>query len=196
LNKRLKKMLEQSVHAISVIGELKDPYTAGHQRRVEKLACAMARRMGCAPQDVVNISFGALIHDIGKIYIPSDILNKSGKLSDLEYELLRTHVEQSYAVAQEIDFPSEVAEMIRQHHERLDGTGYPLGLSGDDIIFEARILAVADVVESMTSHRPYRAAVSLETALHEVQHYSGIKFDPIVVESCLDVFREEEFSWD
>jgi len=196
LNERLEKMLEQSVHAISKIGELKDLYTAGHQRRVEKLACAIAKSLGFSPLDLVNLSFGALIHDIGKVYIPSDILNKPGKITDLEVQILQTHVEQSYNVAKEIDFPWQVAEMIHQHHERLDGTGYPLGLSGDDIILEARILAVADVVESMTSHRPYRASLGIEAAMQEIENFKGSKFDPLVVDACMKVVTEKDFSWD
>jgi PAS domain S-box-containing protein/putative nucleotidyltransferase with HDIG domain len=194
-NKKLEHMLEQSVNAISRIGELRDAYTAGHQRRVQELSCAIARYMGLSEEDIVILSYGALIHDIGKIYISSDILNKPGKITDLEYQILQTHAEYGYNVINSIDFPERIPMMVHQHHERMDGSGYPQGLQGDQIILESRILAVADVVEAMTSQRPYRAALGLEAALDEIMLYKGSKYDEAVVTSCVHLFKEKIFSF-
>jgi PAS domain S-box-containing protein/putative nucleotidyltransferase with HDIG domain len=188
--------LTQSVKAISKIGELRDVYTAGHQRNVEKLACAIALEMKLSEERTNNLSLGALIHDIGKVYIPSDILNKPGKITPLEYQIIQTHVEQGYQVVKEIDFPEEIHTMVYQHHERLDGSGYPLGLSGDDIILESRILGVADVVEAMVSYRPYRSSLGIENALEEIQLFKGIKYDVEVVEACVKLFKEGRFAFE
>jgi PAS domain S-box-containing protein/putative nucleotidyltransferase with HDIG domain len=192
----LAQRLLQSVNAISIIGELRDAYTAGHQRKVTQLACAIASEIGLSDESINNISLGALIHDIGKIYVAADILNKPGKLSDLEYQIIQTHAEYGFDIVKEIDFPDEIHTMIHQHHERLDGSGYPLGLSGEQIIIESRILAVADVVEAMTSHRPYRVALEMETALEELELYKGIKYDSDVVDICVKLFREKKFSFE
>lgn len=188
-NQKLSERLNQSVTAISKIGEMRDVYTAGHQKRVQQLACEIAKQMGLSDEVIMNISYGALIHDIGKIYIASDILNKPGKISDLEYQILQTHAENSYEIVKEIDFPKEIPTMIYQHHERLDGSGYPKGLSGDAIILESRILAVADVVEAMTSHRPYRAALGFDAAIEEIQNFRGTKYDSKVVDICVDLIK-------
>jgi HD-GYP domain-containing protein (c-di-GMP phosphodiesterase class II) len=149
--------------------------------------------MGMSEEEIKNISMGALIHDIGKINIASDILNKPGKITNLEYQMLQTHVEQGYEVINEIDFPLQIKTMILQHHERLDGSGYPQRLEGDQIILESRILAVADVVEAMTSHRPYRAALGIDAALEEIAKYRGKRYDCDVVDICLQLFREKGF---
>ena len=191
----LEKRLLQSVNAISKIGELRDIYTAGHQRRVEALSCAIGREMGLAAEQIHNLSFGALIHDIGKFFIPSEILNKPGKISDLEYQILQTHVEESHNVVKEIDFPEEIHTMIYQHHERMDGSGYPQGLSGDEIILQSRILAVADVVEAMTSHRPYRPALGIDSALEEILLHRGTKYDAEVVDICVKLFKEDGYAF-
>jgi len=151
--------------------------------------------MGLSEETIVNISFGALIHDIGKIYIASDILNKPGKLTALEYQILQTHVDQSYEIVKEIDFPAAVIEMIHQHHEHMDGSGYPQKLVGPQIITEARILAVADVVEAMTSHRPYRPALGIDKALEEIMQFRGEKYDVDVVDACFRLFREKGFEF-
>lgn len=194
-NRMLSLQLEQSINAISKIGELRDVYTAGHQKKVADLSWAIAKEMGL-PEDVIrNIYLGALIHDIGKIYIASDILNKPGKITDLEYQILQTHAETGFKVAKEIDFMSQIPSMIHQHHERLDGSGYPLGLVGDEIIIESRILAVADVVEAMSSHRPYRPALGTDAALNEISIHRGELFDPEVVDSCLLLFKEKNFEF-
>ena len=194
-NQTLSSRLLQTINAISKIGELRDVYTAGHQRKAAKLACAIALELGLSDEAMNNISFGALIHDIGKINIASDILNKPGKISSLEYQILQTHAEQSYEIIKEIDFPSQVKTMIYQHHERLDGSGYPQKLIGDQIILESRILAVADVVEAMTSHRPYRPALGIDVALEEIQSHKGIKYDADVVDACIKLFREKMFEF-
>jgi PAS domain S-box-containing protein len=192
--KNLEIRLLQSVNAISKIGEIRDAYTAGHQKRVEALACAIGRNMGLGAEQINNISFGALIHDIGKFFIPSEILNKPGKISALEYQILQTHVEESFNVIKEIDFPEEIHTMVYQHHERLDGSGYPKGLSGDAIILQSRIIAVADVVEAMSSHRPYRAALGIDAALEEILLHRGTKYDAKVVDICVKLFKEDGYT--
>jgi response regulator RpfG family c-di-GMP phosphodiesterase len=192
-NERLMKWLHQSASTISKIGDLRDPYTAGHQRMVQTLACEIGRQMGLSAEAIMNISYGSLIHDIGKINIPSDILNKPGKITAIEYQLLQTHAEHSHAIVSEIDFAKEIRTMVYQHHERLDGSGYPQGLSGDEIILESRILAVADVVEAMTSHRPYRPALGIDAALEEVTFHKGTKYDADVVDICVKLFRDQGF---
>jgi len=194
-NAVLKKRLEQSINAISKIGELRDAYTAGHQRRVQQLACAIGLRCGMTQEAITCLSYGALVHDIGKIYIASDILNKPGKITNLEYQILQSHVEYSYSVVVEMGLPQEILTMVQQHHERLDGSGYPNKCKGDEIIFESRILAVADVVEAMTSHRPYRPALGVDAALAEIESGRGVKYDATVVDICVLLFREEGFQF-
>jgi len=192
-NRSLSVMLQQSINTISKIGELRDLYTAGHQKKVAKLSCEIAREMGLSDEVINNISWGALVHDIGKINIASDILNKPGKITNLEYQVLQTHAEQSYEVLKDIDFPERIKTMVFQHHERLDGSGYPQKLVGDQIILESRILAVADVVEAMTSHRPYRPALGLDVALEEIVKFKDTKYDGVVVDACVKLFQEKGF---
>ncbi len=194
-NAVLEKRLEQSINAISKMGELRDAYTAGHQRRVQQLACEIGRRCGMTQEAIVNLSYGALIHDIGKIYIASDILNKPGKITNLEYQILQTHAEYSYNIVREMDLPQEILTMVQQHHERLDGSGYPNKCKGEEIILESRILAVADVVEAMTSHRPYRPALGINAALAEIESGKGTKYDENVVDICISLFREQGFAF-
>jgi PAS domain S-box-containing protein len=191
----LKKRLEQSINAISKVVELRDVYTSGHQKRVKQIACRIGEQLGFTQDEIVNLSYGALLHDIGKIYIASDILNKPGKITHLEYQILQTHAEYSYNIAKEMDLPQVVLTMILQHQERLDGSGYPNKLKGDEIILESRILAVADVVEAMTSHRPYRPALGIEAALNEIESGKGVKYDAQVVDLCVSLFRNEGFSF-
>lgn len=195
-NKSLLRMLQQSINTISRIGELRDVYTAGHQKRVAELSCEIARQMGLTEKEINNISLGALIHDIGKIYVPTDILNKPGKITNLEYQIIQTHAQMGYEVIKEIDFPLEIKTMIHQHHEFLDGSGYPQQLSGDQIILESRILTVADVVEAMTSHRPYRPALGIDLALEEIQMFKGSRYDPDVVDVCVKLLRDENFQFE
>lgn len=194
-NKELSTRLQQTIKTISKIGEMKDSYTAGHQKKVGDLACAIAREMKLPDDFIDNISIGALIHDIGKINIPSAILNKPGKISNLEYQILQSHVDNSYEIVKEIDFPQEIIKMIYQHHERLDGTGYPNKLVGEEILMESRILAVADVVEAMMSHRPYRPALGIKAAIDEITKHRGIKYDSKVVDACIKIFKELDFTF-
>ncbi len=184
---RLEAMLESSIRAIARLVEQRDPYTAGHQQRVADTACAVARRMGLPAPAINALRFAGYLHDIGKATIPAAILNRPGRLNPVEMELVRLHPVTAYEIVRDIDFGGEVATIIRQHHERLDGSGYPDGLSGDRILPEARILAVADVVDAITSHRPYRPALTLETALEEIKRGRGTLYDPDVVDACVTV---------
>ncbi len=181
--------MKNTVAAIARTLEMRDPYTAGHQQRVTQLALAISREMGLDEQVIEGLYFGAMIHDIGKIAVPAEILAKPTKLSHIEYQLIQAHPETGYEIVRDIDFPWPVAEMILQHHERLDGSGYPHGLKDGEIRLEARILAVADVVEAMSSHRPYRAGLGMEAALAEIERGSGLHFDPAVVAACVKVVR-------
>jgi PAS domain S-box-containing protein len=192
-NKLLEQRFQKSIMLISKIGEMRDTYTAGHQNRVQQLSCAIALEMGLTADQITNISYGALIHDIGKVCIPSEMLNKPGKISDIEFKIIQTHVENGYQLVKDADFPAQITTMIYQHHERLDGSGYPLGLSDDDIILESRILGVADVVEAMTSHRPYRPGLGIDVALEEIELHRATKYDAAVVDICTKLFREKGF---
>ncbi len=187
---RLKRSMEDTIQTIAMIVEARDPYTAGHQRAVDRLAVAIAREMGL-PQDKINgIHTASVIHDIGKIYIPAEMLSKPGHLSEIEYDIMKTHPQVSYDILKRIDFPWPVAGIVYQHHERYDGSGYPRGLKDGEILVEARILAVADVVESMSSHRPYRPTVGMDKAIEEIRRNRGILYDPEVVDACLRVFAK------
>lgn len=183
--RRLKNTLAQSVEALAHTVEKRDPYTAGHQTRVAQLSEVIARQLGLPEEQVDNIRLGALMHDIGKVGIPAELLTKPGKLSKEEFDLIKTHSKIGHDIVRNIDFDPAVARIVAEHHERFDGTGYPNGLRGEDIALEARIVAVADVVEAVTSHRPYRPALGLETALAEIRHHRGGALDPVVVDACL-----------
>ncbi len=185
---RLRRMVEGTVRALSATAEYRDPYTAGHQRRVARLAAAIAREMGLSPEQVEGVEVAGIVHDIGKSTVPTEILSKPGRLSPEEMALVRMHPRASFEILRKIEFPWPVALVSLQHHERLDGSGYPEGLAGEQILLEARILAVADVVEAMSSHRPYRAALGLERALEEVRTQRGILFEPQAVDACLRLF--------
>jgi len=192
---RLRKSLQQFIKAMAKIVETRDPYTAGHQERVAELAVAIAKEMRLSEGKIEAIQMAGLLHDMGKIAIPAEILTKPAKLSELEFTLVKTHPQVAYKVLREIDFPWPVAEIIYQHHERWDGSGYPKGLKDDEILLEAKILAVADVVEAMCSHRPYRPAYSIEEALEELTRNKGKLYDPEVVEACIKLFKEKKFSF-
>jgi putative nucleotidyltransferase with HDIG domain len=185
-----------TIQALATVTEARDPYTAGHQRRVTQLACAVARELGLSADRVAGLRVMGLLHDMGKVSIPAEILSKPGKLSDSEFGLIKSHTQAGYEIVKEIRFPWPVAEVILQHHERLDGSGYPQGLTGPDITLEARILAVADVVEAMSSHRPYRQALGIEAALDEISTNRGILYDPEVVDVCVKLFTEKTFQFD
>ncbi|MDA8227813.1 MAG: PAS domain S-box protein [Desulfitobacterium hafniense] len=189
----LKLTLRETVNALVAIGEKRDPYTAGHQYRVAELACAIAKEMGLPDNEIEEIGIAGKLHDIGKIHVPSDILNKPGRLSDMEMGIIKGHPEIGYEVLNRIPFEIPVAEIVRQHHERLDGTGYPRGLKGNGILLQAKILAVADTVEAMASHRPYRPAVGLDFALEELVKNKGRLYDSKVVETCIDLFESKKF---
>jgi len=193
---KLQKTLEETIYALASAIEMRDPYTAGHQKRVTKLACAIAKEMGLSKEQIEGIHMAGLIHDIGKISIPSEILTKPGKLNDLEYSLIKTHPQAGYNILKGIEFPWPVAQIVLQHHERMDGSGYPQGLCGKDVLLEARILAVADVVEAMSSHRPYRPAYGIDKALEEISKNKGILYDPEVVNACLRLFNQKGFKFD
>ncbi|PIW50702.1 MAG: hypothetical protein COW18_03230 [Zetaproteobacteria bacterium CG12_big_fil_rev_8_21_14_0_65_54_13] len=195
-NRKLMQSLEGTIASVARMVEARDPYTAGHQQRVGKLAKAIATRMGLSREQVRGIELGAEIHDIGKIQLPAEILSKPGKLSELEYALVQGHAQMGYDILKDIEFPWPVADIARQHHERLDGSGYPQGLKGDAICLEARIVGVADVVEAMSSHRPYRPGLGIEAALDEIKKHRGTRFDKDVVDACLKLFIENTFNFD
>jgi putative nucleotidyltransferase with HDIG domain len=174
--------------------EIRDPYTFGHQRRVTHLATAIAKEMALSPDQIEGIAVAGNLHDIGKINVPSEILNKPGKLSDIEFALIKSHPQAGYEIVKDIEFPWPVAEVLLQHHERMNGSGYPRGLAGGDILLEARIMAVADVVEAMASHRPYRPTLGIDKALEEIVQNKGILYDPDVVDACLKLFKEKGFN--
>jgi HD-GYP domain-containing protein (c-di-GMP phosphodiesterase class II) len=193
---KLEKLLDDTIGAITTIVEKKDPYMIGHQQRVSQLSCAIGREMGLASDQMRVIRIAALLHDWGKIFIPAEILRKPGKLSQAEISLVRTHPDVNYEILKKIDFSGSIADIVRQHHERMDGSGYPLGLKGGDILMEARIIGVADVIESMVTNRPYRPALGEEEALKEIADKKGILYDPAVVDSCLKLFAEERFKFE
>jgi putative nucleotidyltransferase with HDIG domain len=191
---KLKKSVEGTIHTLSKIIESKDPYTSGHQLRVAELARLIAIEMGFTEDNVEAIFMISLVHDIGKISIPQEILSRPGELSKLEREIVQTHSQIGYDILSKVEFPWPVADVILQHQELYDGSGYPNGLKGNEIMIEARIIAVADVVEAMTSHRPYRSISSLEDAIKEITLYSGKLYDPEVVEACRKVVTRKGFN--
>ncbi|MGB4703473.1 MAG: HD domain-containing phosphohydrolase [Candidatus Saccharicenans sp.] len=193
---RLQRALKGTIQAISTMVEMRDPYTAGHQRRVAKLAEAIGRELGMSEAQLEGLKLSAEIHDIGKIYVPSEILSKPTKLTELEYTIIKTHSQAGYEILVNIEFPWPVAEIVYQHHERIDGSGYPRGLKGEEILPEARILAVADVVEAMASHRPYRPAFGIDRALEEIKLNRGRLYGSDEVDACVRLIEEKGFSLD
>lgn len=192
---RLQKILDGTVNALASTTEKRDPYTAGHQYRTTSLACSIARKMGLSDNKIEGIRVAGMLHDIGKIYVAAEILNKPVKLNDIEKRLIKEHCKAGYEILKSIEFSWPVAEIVYQHHERLDGSGYPRGIKGDEIMLEARILAVADVVEAMTSHRPYREALDLNDALQEIIKNRGILYDSAAVDACLEIIQKEGFNF-
>jgi PAS domain S-box-containing protein/putative nucleotidyltransferase with HDIG domain len=193
--RRLHESLEDTIGAIASTVEMRDPYTAGHQRRVAKLAAKIAEEMGLAGDQTRGIFLAALIHDVGKINVPAEILSKPGKLTPIEIEFVRSHAQTGYDIIKGVEFPWPIAEAVLQHHERLDGSGYPRRLAGEAVIVEARILAVADVTEAMTAHRPYRPALGLDAALAEIESGKGRLYDPAAVDACIALFRTKGFAF-
>ncbi|OGD10227.1 MAG: hypothetical protein A2Y86_06840 [Candidatus Aminicenantes bacterium RBG_13_62_12] len=191
---RLRKILGGIIDLMASVVESRDPYTAGHQRRVSDLARSISTEMGLTSDVVEGIRTAGLIHDLGKIAIPAEILSKPGRLTELEYQLIQTHVSVAYELLKPIQFPWPIANSVAQHHERLDGSGYPAQLKGDAIGVPGRVLAVADVVESMASHRPYRPALGTDRALEEIERGRGTLYDPNAVDACVRLFREKAYS--
>jgi putative nucleotidyltransferase with HDIG domain len=189
---QMRDSLEDTVQAIANIVEMRDPYTSGHQIRVAALAVAIARQMGLTDDQVHAIHLAGVVHDLGKIHIPAEMLGKPGKLDNVEFSFIKTHPQAGYDILRGIKFPWPIAQMVLQHHERFDGLGYPQGLKGEAILLEARILAVSDVVEAMFSHRPYRPALGMEAALAEIEKGSGQQYDPAVVVACIKVVRDQD----
>lgn len=207
---KIRKTLTGTVNALAVTVEMRDPYTAGHQLRVTQLACAIAVNIGLTQDQIEGLHVAGSLHDMGKILVPAEILNKPGSLTEMEVGqvkahpqaghdilmgLIKGHPQAGYDILKEIDFPWPVAQIVLQHHERLDGSGYPEGLKDSEIILEARILAVADVVEAMSSHRPYRPALGIDQALEEISAHKGTLYDTEVVDSCLKLFQGGTFEF-
>ena len=192
---RLRKAMGGTVRAMALTVESKDPYTAGHQQRVANLARAIAQEMGLPRDRVDGIRMAGAIHDVGKVSVPAEILSKPGRITEIEFGIIKTHSQVGYDILKNIDFPWPIADMVLQHHEKMNGTGYPLGLSGDAIMLEARVLVVADVVEAMVSHRPYRPALGIDSALDEISKNRGVLYDPDAVGACLRLFREKGFEF-
>jgi len=187
---QVREALQRIIQVISLIIETRDPYTAGHQRGVADLAQAIARRMGLPEERIEGIRVAALVHDLGKISTPAEILAKPTRLTEAEISMIRLHPRSGYEILKRVEFPWPIAQIVLQHHERLNGSGYPEGLSAPDILLEAKILAVADVMEAMCSHRPYRPALGIEKALTEIRRNRGILYDPMAVDACLANFNE------
>jgi putative two-component system response regulator len=193
--KKIESTLDSAIMTISSICEVRDPYTAGHQVKVAQLACAIAEEMGLSDDTIKNLKTAAILHDIGKINIPASILAKPGKLNDIEFAMIKSHSQTGYDIIKTMDMPSSIATMILQHHERIDGSGFPNGLKDSDILLESKILVVSDVAEAMTSHRPYRPALGTDAALEEISKNRGILYDPGVSDSCLKIFYKKGFKF-
>ncbi len=192
---RLKRSMEGTISAMAATVDMRDPYTAGHQRRVAELAEAIARKLNLAEDEINGIRLAGIVHDLGKLTVPAEILSKPSRLTSLEYELIKTHAEAGYSILKEIDFPWPIAQIVYQHHERLDGSGYPRGLKDPEILIGAKILAVADTVEAMASHRPYRPGLGIERALEEISAHRGSSYDVAVADACIQLFRENQFAF-
>src|SRR4030043_690196 len=192
---KLQKTLSDVIDTLASIVESKDPYTSGHQKRVAMLATAISEELGLDQDKIESIKIAALIHDIGKINIPVSILTRPGRLSEIEYDMIKTHSQLGHDMISRVEFPWPIADIILQHHERINGSGYPKGLKGKHIVLEARILAVADVVEAMASHRPYRPALGMDKALEEINMNRGKLYDADVADTCLSLFNEKGFKF-
>jgi len=192
----LQKAIDGIIYAVTLVVESRDPYTAGHQRRVAGLARTIASEMGLSEWQIMGVYIAGLLHDVGKVAVPTEILSKPGKITQNEFSIIKTHCQIGYEILKKIEFPWPVTMAILQHHERLDGSGYPSGLAAGEIIVEARILGVADVVEAMSSHRPYRPALGLERALAEISKGIGTLYDPEVANTCLKLLSNNESAFE
>jgi len=184
-----------TVRVVTTLGEMRDPYNTGHQRRVAEIAVAIGAELGFDARRQEGLRVAGLLHDVGKIKLPAEFLTKPGKLSTIEFRVIQGHAQASYDVLKDVEFPWPVAQVALQHHERIDGSGYPQGLKGEAILLEARIMAVADVIEAMSSHRPYRAGLGLDAALAQIRQEAGTQLDPQVVDACERVFHEDGFAF-
>lgn len=187
---RILHVMEATIRTIAKTVEVRDPYTAGHHRRVSELSVMIAGQLGLEDETMKAIELAAVIHDLGKIQVPAEILSKPGRLNEIEFGLIKTHPTVGYDLLKGIDFPWPLAEIIYMHHERMNGSGYPRGIAGDEIPIESRIIGVADTVEAMSSHRPYRAALGIEKALDQIKNDRAKLFDAEVVDACLKVFND------
>ncbi len=192
---KLRKTIGAAIRTLAATVEMRDPYTAGHQQRVAGLARRIAREMSLDNDRILGLGLAAVIHDIGKISIPAEILSKPTKLTNIEFSLIKNHPQAAYDILKDMEFPWPIAEIVYQHHERLDGAGYPRGLKGEEISLEAMIIAVSDVVEAMSSHRPYRPGLGIDVALGEIKKNRGVFYDPAVVDACLRLFLEKGFTF-
>jgi PAS domain S-box-containing protein/putative nucleotidyltransferase with HDIG domain len=194
-SERLQRAIEGAINAVALTTEIRDPYTAGHQQRVAKLACFIGRELGLPEKQIEGIRVAGTLHDIGKIYVPAEILSRPGRLRKNEINLVKDHAQVGYDLLSTIEFPWPVAKIVLQHHERMNGSGYPLGISDDDILLEAQIMGVADVVEAMASHRPYRPALSIEEALLEILQQRGVLYAAEAVDACIKLFTKKGFTF-
>jgi putative nucleotidyltransferase with HDIG domain len=190
----LRKAVSATIQVMVSAVEARDPYTSGHQIRSANLARAIATEMGLSPEKIEGIRMAGTIHDIGKLSIPAEILSKPTKLSEIEFSLIKEHARKGYEMLKDVESPWPLAEIVRQHHERMDGSGYPRNLKGEEICMQARILTVADVVEAMASHRPYRPGLGIDAALNEIERNRGIFYDNAAADACLKLFREKGFN--
>lgn len=191
----LERLLEETVAALSSAVEKRDPYTAGHQERVMQLSCAIAKELNLPEKQISGLRMAAFIHDIGKLFIPAELLTKPTKLSEEEMNLIKVHPQIGYDILKGIQFPWPIADIVIQHHERIDGSGYPKGLHGDKILFEAKIIAVADVIEAMATNRPYRPMLGMDKALEEIISKKGIFYDPAIVDACATIITRDRLFW-
>ena len=193
--KKLQKFVEDTAYIIMKVVETRDPYSIGHQQRVSKLATAIAQEMKIPQEKIEGVRIASLVHDIGKVNLPTEIISKPGKLIDVEFNLIKNYPKVGYDILKKVDFPWPVAEIVFQHQEKIDGSGYPRGLKGDEICIEAKILGSANVVEAMSSYKSYRPALSIDEALAEIAENKNILFDPEVVDTCLKLFKEKSFKF-
>jgi putative nucleotidyltransferase with HDIG domain len=190
---RLTSSFDEAIAALAFTAELRDPYTAGHQKRVAALAQAIAGEMKLSSKTIATIVMAATVHDLGKVQVPAEILAFPGALNDAQYEIIRGHSAAGYEILKRIDFDAPIAEIVHQHHERLDGSGYPNGLVGDQILLEAQVIAVADTIEAMSSHRPYRAGLGIDAALKEVSDHIDTRYNRLAVGAALRLFQKQDF---